>query len=76
MEQFIGKKRKIDKKEILYQPDIINNQNEDEKFQKKEENNATMHKLIDDCYDNLVKGNTNELIENYNMLKQKFYESV
>ena len=77
MDSFIGKKRNTEHKSI----DNINEQNNIKKKDKSIENKKgnfeiDMNKLIDDCFDNFINDNTNKLFENYNLLKQKFYEIV
>ena len=76
MEKFIGKKRNIDHKAI----NIDNKKeekNKDEKNMTPENNkNNEMKRIIDDCFNDFINGNTNKLLENYNLLKQKFYEVV
>ena len=76
MESFIGKKRNTEHKEI-------ENNNQKENKTKKEnnknddfKNNDDMNKIIDDCFNDFINGNSNKLFENYNLLKQKFYEVV
>jgi hypothetical protein len=39
-------------------------------------NSNDMKKVIDDCFNDFINGNTNKLYENYNLLKQKFYEII
>ena len=77
---FINKKRKTDfqiqeksesftkenKAEIKYKSNIIKNK----------EDNDSMNALVDTCFDNFINGDTNNLIENYNLLKQKFFDSI
>ena len=76
METFIGKKRNTEHKEI-----DINNQNEVKTKNKNyknidDKNNNDMKKIIDECFNDFNNGNTNKLFENYNLLKQKFYEVI
>ena len=77
MDKFIGKKRNIEPKTL-----IDDNNKNDHKIKIKENeiventNSNDMKKVIDDCFDDFIKGNTNKLYENYNLLKQKFYEII
>ena len=77
MEKFIGKKRNIEPKDLL-----DNNNKKDIKIIPKEnkieenKNSNDIKKIVDDCFDDFINGNTNKLYENYNLLKQKFYEII
>ena len=77
MEKFIGKKRNMDF-EPLNDNNIENDIKDKEVDEVKEKNktNSEMDKLIDDCFNDFMNGNTNKLFENYNLLKQKFYELI
>ena len=77
---YINKKRKPDfqmpekaesfhkdnKTEVKYKSNIIKNK----------EDNDSMNALVDTCFNNFINGDTNNLIENYNLLKQKFFDSI
>ena len=77
MDKFIGKKRNIEPKSL-----IDNNNSNKMKIKSKENeiiestNSNDMKELIDDCFNDFINGNTNKLYENYNLLKQKFYEII
>ena len=77
MDKFIGKKRNIEPKSL-----IENNNSNKMKIKSKENeiiestNSNDMKELIDDCFNDFINGNTNKLYENYNLLKQKFYEII
>ena len=77
MDKFIGKKRNIEQKSL-----IENNNSNKMKIKSKENeiiestNSNDMKELIDDCFNDFINGNTNKLYENYNLLKQKFYEII
>ena len=67
MEKFIGKKRNIEHK-------AINSNNKKEEKNKDEKNmipennkNNEMKRIIDDCFNDFINGNTNKLLENYNI---------
>ena len=77
MDFFIGKKRNLEHK-ILNDINKQNNINLNEEDIKEDNNSikSDMNKLIDDCFDDFINGKTNNLIENYNLLKQKFYEAI
>ena len=77
MEKFIGKKRNMDF-EPLNDNNIENDikDKEVDEDQEKNKNNSEMDKLIDDCFNDFMNSNTNKLFENYNLLKQKFYELI
>ena len=75
----IGKKRYLEyeKEESEY---INNNKTENKitnnNYINDKGKDTSMNKLIDECFNDFVKGNTNKLFEDYNLLKQKFYESI
>ena len=77
MEKFIGKKRNMDF-EPLNDNNIENDikDKEVDEDQEKNKNNSERDKLIDDCFNDFMNSNTNKLFENYNLLKQKFYELI
>ena len=62
-EQITSKKLKINEDKIK----IIND---------KDENIDSMNKLVDECFNDFIKGDTKALIENYNLLKLKFFDSL
>ena len=77
METFIGKKRNIDHKTIADNNKQNETKTKNESEQKDDEkNNNDMKNVIDDCFDDFINGNTSKLFENYNLLKQKFYEII
>ena len=57
---------KDNRTEIKYKSNIIKNK----------EDNDSMNALVDTCFNNFINGDTNNLIENYNLLKQKFFDSI
>ena len=57
---------KDNRNEIKYKSNIIKNK----------EDNDSMNALVDTCFNNFINGDTNNLIENYNLLKQKFFDSI
>ena len=77
---FINKKRKIgyenSEKSNIIKDNISESYNPTDNLIINNENKDSMKELVDECFDNFIKGNTNKLIENYNLLKQKFFESV
>ena len=77
MEKYTGKKRNSEY-EIPFKSDFISrNQNiKDNNLENKEVNNDEFKILNDECFNNFIKGDTNKLIENYNLMKQKFYDSI
>ena len=74
MEKMIGKKRYLEN-ETLESEKVINKISNNNSINN-EGKNASMNKLIDECFNDFIKGNTNKLFEDYNLLKQKFYESI
>ena len=76
-----GQKRRPDfdkyNNETFYYED--NNKEHNKNFNKylnNKDTNIFMNKLVDECFNDFLIGNTNKLIEDYNLLKQKFYESI
>ena len=82
MEKLIGRKRNPDIG-LSMSSENINNDKNDKNVKNEQnylinnnDNNDSMKKLVDECFNDFIKGETNKLIENYNLLKQKFYESI
>ena len=79
MEKLIGRKRNPDIGLSISSENINNDKNiKNEQYYliNNNDNNESMKKLVDECFNDFIKGETNKLIENYNLLKQKFYESI
>ena len=74
MEKMIGKKRYLEN-ETQESENVINKISNNNSMNN-EGKNTSMNKLIDECFNDFIKGNTNKLFEDYNLLKQKFYESI
>ena len=78
MEKMIGKKRYLenDNPESEYINNKSDNTISNNKFINDKSKDTSMNKLIDECFNDFIKGNTNKLLEDCNLLKQKFYESI